>query len=628
MTPENLLLGPEPGRPAATDAAGSTAAPEPRPGGWTGPILFLALLAVGSFLRLTALSADPPPTLSPDFLSDETWWAHNARNHALFGHWLVDDFNQGFFAAPLHTLLERISFAIGGVNLKQARLVSALAGSATILFIGLFVRRAIGFRASLIAMGFLATDYFAVSFDRAGFVEPLPSAFMSLSIALMTWPRLGRTGLVLAGVAADLACLSKINSIFFLATPLVWVMIRSRPGRDLRGRLGDLLALMVGIAVPLAIFAVTFVLPNLPEYLSQNGRLRDESKVGGRMVLLNIFTISIQDGKAGLMLSGLATQSLLPTILGMLWLIHALSQAARHGFRKLFHNLTDPERIALLWIGSFMPYFVLQDNGPDRRYYVFIAPLAILGAQLLAVRREERIELHTSDLRARRALIVLSACFIAAAFYLRAPAATALGELFRDIRIGDQPGLSKISLTFLATALIALIALPSLWVLLRKLPRSGINVMLAAVIIALVGETLQVSRLVATAASLTYTLDRTGRDFATRLGPDARVINGQPLVMATKCRNLIMLDRRPVGHPYYGMNCLEEFRPTHLLTSSFVPLDQAGFDQQLRDTLGDRYRSVPSTLESFQFWPDADGKLRAHVTLGRIVAATDHDAAR
>ena len=76
----------------------------------------LAILTLAAVIRLTALEADPPPTLSSDFLSDESWWAHNARNHALFGSWRLDDFNQGLFAAPLHTLFERVSFAVGGVG--------------------------------------------------------------------------------------------------------------------------------------------------------------------------------------------------------------------------------------------------------------------------------------------------------------------------------------------------------------------------------------------------------------------------------------------------------------------------------------------------------------------------------
>ncbi len=55
-----------------------------------------------------------------------------ARNQVLFGRWVLDDFNQGYFAAPLHTAMIWLSFRLGGVCLEQTRLVSALCGLTTI----------------------------------------------------------------------------------------------------------------------------------------------------------------------------------------------------------------------------------------------------------------------------------------------------------------------------------------------------------------------------------------------------------------------------------------------------------------------------------------------------------------
>ena len=44
------------------------------------PIIFL----VAVFLRLAFLDADPPSTVDLQFISDEGWWVHNARNKQLF----------------------------------------------------------------------------------------------------------------------------------------------------------------------------------------------------------------------------------------------------------------------------------------------------------------------------------------------------------------------------------------------------------------------------------------------------------------------------------------------------------------------------------------------------------------
>ena len=79
-------------------------------------LLFVIILGAGS-VRLLALSADPPSTTKQDFITDEAWWAHNARNHTLFGQWVLDDFNQALFAAPMHTAMIRLSFMCGGVSL-------------------------------------------------------------------------------------------------------------------------------------------------------------------------------------------------------------------------------------------------------------------------------------------------------------------------------------------------------------------------------------------------------------------------------------------------------------------------------------------------------------------------------
>ena len=58
--------------------------------------------------------------------SDEGYWQHNARCHALFGTWLPDEFNQALIGAPLFTALQRLFFCLG-VNLFTARLMPLLA---------------------------------------------------------------------------------------------------------------------------------------------------------------------------------------------------------------------------------------------------------------------------------------------------------------------------------------------------------------------------------------------------------------------------------------------------------------------------------------------------------------------
>lgn len=580
--------------------------------------LLAGVIGVAAFLRFAALDADPPPSFSRDFLSDETWWSHNARNHALFGVWRLDDFNQALFAAPLHTFLERLSF-FGGVDFWRVRAVSAWAGLVTILSIGLILHREVGVGGSAVGMTLLATDYFCLQYDRSGFVEPVPAAFMALSYALVTRPSRHRVWLFLAGVSAALACLGKINSVFFTIGPLAWPLVRTNAGSARRSQALDVLAIAAGLAIPLMTFGLTFVLPNLAEYLSQNGRLRDETKLHGFHFVLNFLTTSIHEWRGELVIASMMSQALLPTILGLLWLLHAVSQAARKGFRAMLRGLSDSERIALLWIGPFLPYFLLQDNSQDRRYYVFVAPLVLLGVQLLVSRRSERIELNTADLRPKRALIVLVPCFLVALMYLRVPLADALYTGFRDWVIGDSPGLSREGATAISTIMLGALLAPSLWWLLRQVPRLGLTTMTAALIVVLVGGTFQLSRLLRQAASTSFTLRDAGRRFTAQLKPEDRVVDGQPLILESRCRNLILLDRRYCGYPYYGYDFITNYRPTHRMVIDSQPVDAAGFDELLRIQMGGTYRSVPESLVHFPVFPDEGGQMQIVVTAARIV---------
>ena len=56
-----------------------------------------AVLLIAGALRFHALGADPSEAVGRVFLSDEGWWAHNARNHYLFGAWVLDDWKPGSF---------------------------------------------------------------------------------------------------------------------------------------------------------------------------------------------------------------------------------------------------------------------------------------------------------------------------------------------------------------------------------------------------------------------------------------------------------------------------------------------------------------------------------------------------
>jgi 4-amino-4-deoxy-L-arabinose transferase-like glycosyltransferase len=141
-----------------------------------GAITLLALL-----LRLSFPTADPPWVTTVGVVwHDEGAWVHNARNKALFGSWSEDAWNP-MYIAPVFTGLEYVSFALFGVGLWQARLVSELAGAASVLLLAGGIRRLAGRDAGLIAGALLATNYVYVMWNRAALMEATMVAFMVAS---------------------------------------------------------------------------------------------------------------------------------------------------------------------------------------------------------------------------------------------------------------------------------------------------------------------------------------------------------------------------------------------------------------------------------------------------------------
>jgi hypothetical protein len=91
-------------------------------------VWLLAILVLASLLRGLFPAADPPWRSTVGVVwHDEGAWTHNARNKALYGAWVQDEWNP-VYIAPVFTALEYGSFAAFGVGLRQARLVSEAAG--------------------------------------------------------------------------------------------------------------------------------------------------------------------------------------------------------------------------------------------------------------------------------------------------------------------------------------------------------------------------------------------------------------------------------------------------------------------------------------------------------------------
>ena len=174
------------------------------------------ILTGAALLRGLFPSADPPWRSTVGVVwHDEGAWVHNARNKALFGEWRQDEWNP-VYLAPVFTALEYASFKAFGVGVRQARLVSEVAGVLSVILLALGLRRLAGDRAGLIAGALLATNYVYVMYDRAAIMEALMAAFIVASWYCSTRAEQAPRWGALAGLMATLAFFTKAAAAFYV----------------------------------------------------------------------------------------------------------------------------------------------------------------------------------------------------------------------------------------------------------------------------------------------------------------------------------------------------------------------------------------------------------------------------
>ncbi len=586
--------------------------------------LLVLVVSGAAAVRLVALNADPPPSMTYAFVSDEAWWAHNARNQVLFGKWILDDFNQGIFAAPLHTAMVWLSFTLGGVSLEQTRMVSALCGLTTIALLGWMLTRELGRWSGLAGMLVLGFDYFTVSYDRVGFVEPLPTALMTLSATLLLARKYRVFSLTLAGIVAVLAYFAKANAVFFEPVPVLF-LLTSRllahksedPHRAPLAR--EVAAYVLGALCCFALWFVFFIRPHWAQYHHEVGRLRDEARLNGLHGLFNFFKFALADQGGIASNSMFLTQALLPLGLFCLWGIHTGSFLARHGFRHTISRMTQLERLAVIWILMILPYFVISVNDWDRRYHIFLVPMTILGVHLLGSRRWEpfHFKFNRGPGLSKPSILISSTLVMLPIFlYLRAPIIPLIHAGTSSLRIGAQPGLSTGAAAALATLSLGVLVLLTFPIVFRILPSMTVRVGIIAWLMVAALLPAQLWSIGTAASRSSYTMQEVTARFRSLLGPDVRVVDGSAFVLGTPGRNLIMLDRQWAGYVFYGKALIPSFRPTHLAVAGQTA--EADFAAYADDRLSGWGSYLPGTLHIFEFCPRESGGKRFAVTLGEI----------
>jgi hypothetical protein len=364
---------------------------------WSG---LIAILLVAMALRGLFPAADPPWRSTVGVVwHDEGAWTHNARNKALYGAWVQDAWNP-VYIAPVFTGLEYASFALFGVGLRQARLVSEAAGVISVLLLALGVRRIGGSAAALDAAALLATNYVYVMYDRAAIMEALMAGFIVASWYCVAEAERRPAWGAAAGVFAALAFFTKAAAAFYVGALGLLVILEFIPpeggnhktaevppeGGSYTSPEGEPVAsafrrnrvsslwILSGLAISFAVIGLFFVLPHWADYRFYNWQVSVTRKPSYNLasvvqrltwfpVLHDTFSRSWPE--------------LLATVLG------AWSVAAR------WRTSSRAERLLLLWVTIGSLELLVHDVSNERRFVFLLPAMAAFTALALARRSFE-----------------------------------------------------------------------------------------------------------------------------------------------------------------------------------------------------------------------------------------------
>lgn len=181
----------------------------------TNRYLILAVLLAALLLRVADLDADTPFFVEVHYIDDEGGWAHNARQYFLTGQWDTTTHNAPFYTAPGYSYLLYGAFKLNGLSLRSARLLSVFAGTATVLFLWLFLLKNANILAANAGAFFLAFAGFHVIYSRLALAESLLTAMLVLTLLLWSMKK-NRLCAFSAGFLFTTMFVMKITAFYFI----------------------------------------------------------------------------------------------------------------------------------------------------------------------------------------------------------------------------------------------------------------------------------------------------------------------------------------------------------------------------------------------------------------------------
>lgn len=338
-------------------------APVRAPGPLTANRTLLTLLAAAVLVRTVALSA------FPEVQADEGLWTNSAKNFVEFGDWFMDG-RTHLFLSPLFSSLAAVSFWLLGPSIAAARLVSAVAGVASVGLLYAVVARACGDRRlALVAAAVLGLNQWSIIQSREALVESLQVALCLASLYLALGER--RWSAPAAGVAFGLALLAKINVIFLAPVLAAYLVLRARANQvqSCQASLcSPLLFLGVALAVAGSVYAAL--------YLAFPGRFIQAF----RFELDGVHFEQLSHPLLRVGRFGLDPEQAARTVLALVREAPFLIVLAALGAGAWSVQRPPGVSVFALWLGVGLPFFLFQLFQPLRYFQLLSPPLAVAAA--------------------------------------------------------------------------------------------------------------------------------------------------------------------------------------------------------------------------------------------------------
>jgi len=344
-------------------------------------VIFVAAAALAC--RAMYLAADPPPGLSVSRApyTDEGLKYYQARNRALFGRWFIETpyAVQGHLdSSPVPTVLGAAVFRLFGVGRVQARAVSVVCGSLSVLVMMLVgVRHGLPGR-GLLAGALMAVNFLLFSYDRLALFEA-PTILLCLcaAFAFLEGGRVRLLGVPLLLITAYFTRVTALAPAAALAA--AWALEKGR--RLSISPRKQVLAFVLGIALVLAALAalsVFFPENQITGQLKERFASEKYTRFPALLVAADLLLRTLADSVAAVWMPVLLAAGLLGAV-----------RAAGGG---LDEGRVGPGLLFLLWFLAAFAMVGPLDYRPTRYYLLMLPAVSFLAADWLAATagREER----------------------------------------------------------------------------------------------------------------------------------------------------------------------------------------------------------------------------------------------